>query len=88
MLIVKVVEMVGVLVLTIVGVSVGAGDEVGVSFAKPVNGVGDNWVTATDLCVVMEGNTNRLNKTVRRMTMLRVIEGVLSGFIHVRKNCI
>ena len=46
---------------------------IGVSFTKTVNGVGDNWVTAADLCVEIEDKTNRLNKTVRRMTMLRVI---------------
>ena len=48
-LIVSVVEMVGVLVLSFVGVSVGAGDAVGVAFTKTVNGVGDNWMTSADL---------------------------------------
>jgi hypothetical protein len=72
-LVVNVAGMVGVLVLTIVGVRVGARDAVGVSFTNTVSGVGDNLMTTSDLRVALIDKTNRLNKTVRRMTILRVI---------------
>jgi hypothetical protein len=41
--------MVGVLVLSIVEVCVGAEDAEGEAFTKTVNGVGDNWMTSADL---------------------------------------